>query len=91
MDDMFNKLTKDILQGSVKFRTPWMWNKYFRQLNQGHRGSKEHLNQLVPAMLDCLHAKIINGFPVDWNKQRLTNINLPKDYKPRQIRNRGAL
>ena len=91
MDNMFNELTKDIQQGSAKFRTPGMWNEYFRRRNRGHRGSKERLNQLVPAMLHRLHLKIIDGFPVDWNKRRLTNIKLPEEYRPRQMGNRGAL
>lgn len=91
MEDMFNDLTKDILQGSAKFRTPGMWNEYFRHLNRGHRGSKERLNQSVPAMLSRLYSKIIDGFPVDWNKWRIMDIKLPEEYRPRQIGNRGAL
>jgi hypothetical protein len=91
MDDMFTEITKDILQGSAKFRTPGMWNDYFRRLDWGHRGTKECLNQLVPAMLTHLHSKVIDGFPVDWNKCRLTNIELPEEYRPRQIENMGAL
>ena len=31
MEDMFANLTKDILQGTAKFRTPGMWNEYFLQ------------------------------------------------------------
>ena len=33
MDTMFTELTKEIMQGSAKFRTPGMWNEYFRRLN----------------------------------------------------------
>ena len=91
MDNMFAELTKEILQGSAKFRTPGMWNEYFRRLNRGHRGTKERLNQVVPAMLARLHSRIIDGFPVDWNKRRLADIELPEEYRPRQIGNRGAL
>ncbi|EDR10034.1 uncharacterized protein LACBIDRAFT_325588 [Laccaria bicolor S238N-H82] len=91
MDDMFNDLTKDIQQGSAKFRTPGMWKDYFRRLNRSHRGSKERLNQLVPDMLARLHSRIIDGFPLDWNKRRLAHIELPEEYRPRQIGNRGAL
>ena len=91
MDTMFNDITKEILQGSAKFRTPGMWNKYFRRLNRSHRGSKERLNQVVPAMLARLHSRIIDGFPVDWNKRRLSGIELPEEYRPHQIGNRGAL
>ena len=91
MDNMFNDLTKDILQGSAKFKTPGMWNEYFRRLNRGHRGSKERLNQLVPAMLNKLHAKLLDGFAVDWHKRRITDIELPEEYRPRRIGNRGAL
>ncbi|EDQ98824.1 uncharacterized protein LACBIDRAFT_335621 [Laccaria bicolor S238N-H82] len=91
MDNMFNDITKEILQGSAKFRTPGMWNDYFRRLNRGHRGSRERLNQVVPAMLTRLHSKIIDGFLVDWNKRRLMDIKLPEEYRPRQVGNRGAL
>jgi len=91
INGMFEDLTKEILQGSAKFRTPGMWNDYFRRLNQGHRGSKDRLNQVVPTMLTCLYSKIIDGFPVDWNKRRLADIDLPEEYRPRQIGNRGAL
>jgi len=68
-----------------------MWNEYFRRLNQGHRGSRERLNQVVPTMLTHLHSKIIDGFLVDWNKCRLVDIELPEEYRPCQIGNRGAL
>jgi len=68
MDKMFNEIIKEIMEGSMKFRTPGMWNEYFHRLNWGHRGSKECLNQVVPTMLTRLHYKIIDGFPVDWNK-----------------------
>jgi len=68
MEDMFNDLMMDILQGLAKFRTPGMWNKYFRWLNWGHHGSKGCLNQLVLAMLCNLHAKLLDGFAVDWHK-----------------------
>ncbi|KIJ91334.1 hypothetical protein K443DRAFT_14485 [Laccaria amethystina LaAM-08-1] len=91
MDGMFDELTKEILQGTAKFRTPGMWNEYFRRLNRGHRGTRERLNQVVPSMLARLHAKIIDGFPMDWNKRCLTDIELPEEYRPRQIGNRGAL
>jgi len=82
MDNMFDELTKQILQGSAKFRTPGMWNDYFRRLNRGHRGTRERLNQVVPNMLARLHSKIIDGFPVDWNKRRLADIKLPEEYRP---------
>ena len=91
MDEMFDDLTKEILQGSAKFKTPGMWNEYFRRLNRGCRGSKEHLNQVVPAMLHDLHAKLLEGFPVDWHKRRIADIELPEEYRPRRIGNRGAL
>ena len=91
MEEMFNDLTKDILQGSAKFKTPGMWNEYFRRLNRSRRGSKERLNQLVPAMLDKLHTKLLDGFPVDWHKRRIADIELPEEYRPRWIGNRGAL
>ena len=91
MDDMFNSLTKEILQGSAKFRTPGMWNNYFRRLNRSQRGVRERLNQVIPSMLTRLHSDIIDGFPVDWNKCRLMDIKLPEEYRPRQIGNRGAL
>ena len=91
MDNMFGDLTKEILQGSAKFRTPGMWNEYFRQLNWGHRGTRKRLNQVVPSMLMCLHSKIVDGFLLDWNKRRLVDIELPEEYRPRQIGNRGAL
>jgi len=80
MDDMFNDITKDVLQGSTKFRTPGMWNNYFRQLNRSHRGSRECLNQVVPAMLTRLYSTIIDGFVVDWNKCHLSGIELPEEY-----------
>ena len=91
MDNMFAELTNKILQGLAKFRTPRMWNEYFCCLNRGHRDTREHLNQMVPAMLACLHAKIFDGFPVDWNKRHLVDIKLPEEYMPCQIGNRGAL
>ena len=91
MDDMFNDITREILQGSAKFKTPGMWNEYFRRLNRGHRGSRECLNQAVPTMLTRLHSLITEGFPLDWNKRRLRDIELPEEYRPRQIGNRGAL
>ena len=91
MEEMFNNLTKDILQGSAKFKTLGMWNEYFRQLNCSCRGSKERLNQLVPAMLDKLHAKLLDGFPMDWHKWQIADIELPEEYRPHWIRNRGAL
>lgn len=91
MEDMFNNITKEILQGSAKFKTPGMWNDYFRRLNRGHRGSKERLNQLVPAMLHELHAKLLDGFPMDWHKRRIVDIDLPEEYRPHRIGNRGAL
>ena len=91
MDNMFNDITKEILQGSARFRTPGMWNDYFRRLNWGHRGSQERLNQVVPAMLARLYSRIIDGFPVDWNKCWLADIELPEEYQPCQFGNRGAL
>ena len=91
IDDMFNDLTKDIFQGSAKFRTPGMWNEYFRQLNRGHHGSRERLNQLVPAMLSKLHNKLLDGFVIDWHKCCIIDIELPEEYRPRWIRNRGTL
>lgn len=42
-------------------------------------------------MLTRLHSKIVDGFPADWNKRRLVDIELPEEYRPRQIGNRGAL
>ncbi|EDQ98272.1 uncharacterized protein LACBIDRAFT_336114 [Laccaria bicolor S238N-H82] len=91
MDTMFNNLTKEILQGSAKFRTPSMWNDYFHRLNRSHRGSNERLNQVIPTMFTRLHSRIIDGFPVDWNKRRLSGIELLEEYRPRQIENRGAM
>jgi len=38
MEDMFSDLTKDILQGTAKFRTPGMWNEYFRRQSCMGRG-----------------------------------------------------
>lgn len=83
MEDMFTDLTKDILQGTAKFKTPGMWNEYFRCRNRGSRGPKERLNQVVPASLRKLHAKLLDGFPVDWHKRRIANIELPEEYRPR--------
>jgi len=91
MEDMFNNITKEILQGSAKFKTPGMWNEYFCHLNCGLRGLRDRLNQLVPEMLHKLHIKLLNSFPVDWHKRRIVNIKLPEEYQPRWIRNRGAL
>jgi len=91
MEEMFNDITREILEGSAKFKTPGMWNEYFCQSNCGHRGTKECLNQLVPAMLNKLHSKLLDGFPVDWHKHRITDIDLPEEYRPHQIGNRGAL
>ena len=51
MEDMFADLTKDILQGTAKFKTPGMWNDYFRRRNRTSRGPKERLNQVAPASL----------------------------------------
>ena len=83
MEDMFTDLTKDILQGTAKFKTPGMWNEYFRRRNRGSRGPKERLNQVVPASLRRLHARLLDGFPVDWHKRCITNIELPEEYCPR--------
>ena len=51
MEDMFVDLTREILQGAAKFRTPGMWNEYFRRRNHSSRGPKEKLNQVAPASL----------------------------------------
>ena len=51
MEDMFVDLTKEILQGTAKFKTPGMWNKYFCRRDHGSRGSKEKLNYVVPESL----------------------------------------
>jgi len=51
MDDMFADLTKEILQGTAKFKMPGMWNDYFRRRNRSSRGLKEKLNQVVPMSL----------------------------------------
>ena len=83
MDDMFADLTKDILQGTAKFKTPGMWNEYFRRRNRSSRGPKERLNQTVPASLRRLHAKLLEGFPVDWHKCRIVDIEIPEEYRPR--------
>jgi len=91
MEEMFNDITREILEGSAKFKTPGMWNEYFCQSNCGHWGTKEHLNQLVPAMLNKLHSKLLDSFLVDWHKCRITVIDLLEEYRPHQIRNRGAL
>ena len=91
MEEMFTDLTREIMQGSAKFRTPGMWNEYFRRLNRSHRGSKDRLNQLAPAALHKLYDKLLDGFPVDWHKRRMVDIELPEEYQPRRIGNRGAL
>ena len=83
MEDMFADLTKEILQGTAKFKTPGMWNDYFRRRNRGSHGSKERLNQVVPASLHRLHSKILDGFPVDWHKRHIVDIELPEEYRPR--------
>ena len=83
MDDMFADLTKDILQGTAKFKMPGMWNEYFRRRNRSSHGPKEGLNQLVPASLRRLHAKLLEGFPVDWHKRRIADIELLEEYQPR--------
>ena len=76
MEDMFSDLTKEILQGSAKFRTPGMWNEYFRRHSRLTRGPRDRLNHLAPASLLRLHSKIMEGFPVDWHKRRITHIEL---------------
>ena len=91
MEDMFSDLTKDIMQGTAKFRMPGMWNEYFRRRSCMTRGPRDRLNHLVPASLLRLHSKILDSFPVDWHKRRIAHIELPEEYKPRQIGNRGAL
>lgn len=83
MEDMFVDLTKEILQGTAKFKTPGMWNEYFRRRNRGFRGSKEKLNRVVPESLRRLHSKLLEGFPVDWHKRRIVDIELPEEYRPR--------
>ena len=83
MDDMFADLTKEILQGTAKFKTPGMWNEYFRRRNRSFRGSKEKLNQVVPESLRRLHARLVDGFPIDWHKRRIVDIDLPEEYRPR--------
>jgi len=82
MEDMFTDLTKDILQGAAKFRTPGMWNKYFRCRNRTSRGLKEKLNQVVPESLRHLHMRILDGFPIDWHKRHIIDIELPEEYHP---------
>ena len=52
MEDVFVDLTKEILQGTAKLKTPGMWNEYFRHQNRGFRGLKEKLNCVV---LESLH------------------------------------
>ena len=91
MEDMFADITKEILQGTAKFRTPGMWNEYFQHRSRMIRGPCDRLNHLAPASLLRLHSKIIEGFPVDWHKRRIKHIELPEEYKPRQMGNRGAL
>lgn len=91
MEDMFADLTKEILQGTAKFRTPGMWNDYFRRWNRMNRGTRDRLNHIVPNSLMCLHSRILDGFHVDWHKTRIAHVNLPEEYKPHQIGNRGAL
>ena len=83
MDDMFADLMKEILQGTAKFKTPGMWNEYFRRRNRSSRGSKERLNQIVPMSLRRLHSRILDGFPLDWHKRRIADIELPEEYRPR--------
>ena len=83
MEAMFADLTKEILQGTAKFKTPGMWNDYFRRRNRSSRGPKEKLNQVVPASLHRLHARLLDGFPVNWHKRRLADIDLPEEYRPR--------
>ena len=46
---------------------------------------------VAPAALHKLYDKLLDGFPVDWHKRRLVNIELPEEYRPRRIGNRGAL
>ena len=82
MEDMFSDITKDILQGTAKFKTLGMWNEYFRCHNCGSRGPKEKLNQVVPTSLHQLHARLLDGFPVNWHKRRITDIDLPEEYCP---------
>lgn len=83
MEDMFADLTKDILQGTAKFKTPGMWNEYFRRRNRTSRGTKERLNQIAPESLRRLHMRILDGFPIDWHKRRIVDIELPEEYRPR--------
>ena len=82
MEDMFSDLTKEILQGTAKFRTPGMWNEYFRRRNRMNRGSRDRLNHLVPTSLLRLHSKISDGFRVGWHKRRIAHIELPEEYRP---------
>ena len=91
MEDMFADITKEILQGTAKFHMLGMWNKYFRRRSRMTRGPHDRLNHLAPASLLRLHSKIIEGFPVDWHKQCIKHTELPEEYKPRQMGNRGAL
>ncbi|EDQ98425.1 uncharacterized protein LACBIDRAFT_302374 [Laccaria bicolor S238N-H82] len=91
MEDMFVDLTKEILQGTAKFRTPGMWNDYFRRRNRMSRGNRDRLNHIVPASLMHLHTRILDGFHVDWHKSRIARIEIPEEYRTRQIGNRGAL
>lgn len=83
MEDMFSDLTKEILQGTAKFRTPGMWNEYFRRRNRMNRGSRDRLNHLVPTSLLRLHSKISDGFHVGWHKRCIAHIELPEEYRPR--------
>ena len=50
MEAMFTDLMKEILQGTVKFKTPGMWNDYFQCHNRSSCGPKERLNQVSPAL-----------------------------------------
>ena len=83
MEDMFVDLTKDILQGTAKFKTPGMWNEYFWHRNRSSCGLKEKLNQRVPESLRCLHTRLLDGFPVDWHKCHIVDIELLEEYHPR--------
>ncbi|KIK09683.1 hypothetical protein K443DRAFT_127551 [Laccaria amethystina LaAM-08-1] len=68
MEDMFVDLTKEILQGTAKFRTPGMWNGYFRCRNRMSRGTHDCLNYIMPTFLMPLHSRILEGFHIDWHK-----------------------
>ena len=82
MEDMFVDLTKKILQGTAKFKTPGMWNEYFCRRDHGFCGLKEKLNYVVLESLCRPHSKLLDGFPVDWHKHRIIDIELPEEYCP---------